>query len=363
MTYRSLLPILCLLCSPVPAQEPTAAKPAEADMMMGGAPQPGAEHKVLERFAGNWDVSMKMWMQPGAEPVTSTAADETKVVCNGFWILSKVSGPFQGQPFHGRAMMGYDPQAKKYRSVWVDSMGPWAAESTGTWDEASTTFTWNGEGTSPEGKKMTLRGVLKYTDDDSRVETIYMPGPDGKEFVHMEMSGKRSTKAGSVEDASAGSGAAALGEEHKQLAKSAGTWDADFRMEMGGMPPMQSKCTETNTVICNGLWLQGEFRGDMMGMPFEGRSITGYDAGKKKYVSWWFDSMSPTCSHSTGTYDAASKALVMNGRSIGMDGKPVSTVETMKWTGADERTFTMISKSEDGAEAGKMTIVYKRAKK
>src|SRR3569832_401364 len=69
-----------------------------------------------------------------------------------------------------------------------------------------------------------------------------------------------------------------LGEPHKMLAKGAGTWDAEVTMWMAdGSPPTKSTSSSVNTMLFGGLYQMSKHSGNMMGMPFEGMSIAGYD--------------------------------------------------------------------------------------
>src|SRR5688500_16062582 len=61
------------------------------------------------------------------------------------------------------------------------------------------------------------------------------------------------------------------GPEHDILKKDAGIWDATIQeMTEPGAPPKESKGVETNTLACGGLWLVTDFKGEMMGQPFQG---------------------------------------------------------------------------------------------
>jgi len=51
----------------------------------------------------------------------------------------------------------------------------------------------------------------------------------------------------------------------------------------------------------------------MMGMPFEGIGINGYDNLKKKFVSTWIDNMGTMIVMSTGTFDPATKTFTYMG--------------------------------------------------
>lgn len=144
------------------------------------------------------------------------------------------------------------------------------------------------------------------------------------------------------------------GPEHKEMAKREGVWDTI--MKAGGM---EHKGTVTFKVELGGLWLVGSMESDLGGQKFYGKSVDTYDAGKKKYVSVWFDSMSTTPMTMEGTYDTESKTLTMIGDGVGMDGKPAKwkSVSEMK----DKDTIQMRMFVGDGKEP-MFTVTYKRKK-
>src|SRR5262245_56720671 len=72
--------------------------------------------------------------------------------------------------------------------------------------------------------------------------------------------------------------------QHEQIAASAGEWESDVQMWMQpGAEPTKSKGSVSAKSICNGLWMVGRHGGEMMGKPFEGYELFGYDKDKKKY--------------------------------------------------------------------------------
>src|SRR5687767_13529697 len=98
------------------------------------------------------------------------------------------------------------------------------------------------------------------------------------------------------------------GPEHALLKMDVGTWDAVIEMVPGpGAPATKSKGVETNRIGCGGLCLIGDFKADVMGMPFEGHGVTTWDPAKKKYVGSWTDSMSKGLAIGESTYDPQTK--------------------------------------------------------
>ena len=80
------------------------------------------------------------------------------------------------------------------------------------------------------------------------------------------------------------------GESHKMLAKSNGTWNGEVTMWMApDAPPSTSKMTMVNKMVMDGRYQVSEAKGNMMGMPFNGMSTTGYDNHKKVFMSTWIE--------------------------------------------------------------------------
>lgn len=153
------------------------------------------------------------------------------------------------------------------------------------------------------------------------------------------------------------------GPEHEQLKKAAGVWDATVEMsEVPGKPPAVSKGTENSHMIAGGLWLVTDFKADMMGQPFEGHGVNGYDAAKKKYVGTWVDSWSAAVGITEGSVDAATKKETAWMEAPDPTGKMTRMKMETEWKDDDTRVFTMWTPGPDGKEFPGLKITYKRRK-
>lgn len=152
------------------------------------------------------------------------------------------------------------------------------------------------------------------------------------------------------------------GPEQDLLKRDVGVWDATVEMMMGppGTAPAASKGVETNTLL-GGLWLVTDFKGDMMGMPFQGHGTTGWDPDKKKYVGTWVDTMSTSVSTSEGTYDPAAKSMTSWMEAKDPTGATTKMKTVSEWKDKDTRVFTMYAPPPGGgADMQTMRITYKR---
>ena len=144
------------------------------------------------------------------------------------------------------------------------------------------------------------------------------------------------------------------GPEHEVLKKMVGNWDTT--MKMGGM---DSKGTATYKMDLGGLWLTSELKSELFGEKYTGRGFDTYDAGKKKYVIVWIDSMSTGALLMEGTYNSAKKTMTLAGDGLGMDGKTTKYKSLTEMPDDNTINFTMYI--GDGKEPT-FTIVYKRKK-
>jgi hypothetical protein len=147
------------------------------------------------------------------------------------------------------------------------------------------------------------------------------------------------------------------GPEHAHMKEFVGKWDAV--MEMGGQ---KSKATAEYRTICDGMWLESDFEGDLGGIKFQGHGVDGYNQKKKKYVGVWVDSMSSAPLHFEGDIDPTTKLMVMSGESLGPDGKPQKFKSTTEFKDKNHFTFKMYMVEPDGKEQPAFTIDYTRRK-
>lgn len=152
--------------------------------------------------------------------------------------------------------------------------------------------------------------------------------------------------------------------EHKLIASWAGTWDVTSKWRMDPAAAWdESKGVETVEIACGGFWAVSKFSGTMMGQPMEGRSQTGYDSHKKKFVGTWIDNFGSYLTTMEGTYDEKTKTLVMLSDMFDpMTGATMKVKLTTQDVSADERVMRMHFPTPDGKEFVGMEMTSKRRK-
>ncbi len=154
------------------------------------------------------------------------------------------------------------------------------------------------------------------------------------------------------------------GDMHKMLAKSDGEWNGEVTMWMyPGAPEQKSKSSSVNKMIMNGLYQEANHSGDMMGMPFSGKSIVGFDNHLKQFVSTWIDNMGSGVMVMKGPWDDATKTITLKGNMIDPGTKAETAVkETFKIVDDNNQEMEMFVMMPDGKEFKTMNIKYSRKK-
>ncbi len=162
--------------------------------------------------------------------------------------------------------------------------------------------------------------------------------------------------------------AATPGEFHDNLKPLAGKWTFTTRYRMSADGPWeQSTGSAVYKWILGGRILVQEVKANpspedaMMGGPFEGYGMTGYDNVSKKYFNVWCDNMGTGMMSSTGTCDSSGKTITYMGEfNDPMSGKVKRIKSVLKIVGDDKVVYEMYEKTPDGKEYMSLEVTYTR---
>lgn len=155
--------------------------------------------------------------------------------------------------------------------------------------------------------------------------------------------------------------AATPGEPHKLFASLAGSWTTQTKEWMeSGKPPMESTGTAELKMLLDGRFLYQEYNGQMMGQPFSGVGIDGYDNLTKKYVTAWIDTMGTGIFFMEGTASADGKTITLRGSHPEPGGGKMTHRAVWKIADANNHTFEMYGSHGKEKEAKFLEIVYTR---
>jgi hypothetical protein len=194
---RKILTLGCALAlctSALFADEPKKAaddmQKAQMEAWMK-ASTPGDAHKKLDHMVGNWNVTVKSWMAPGAPPMESTGTAENTWVLGHRWVQESFHGTFMGMPFEGIGYTGYDNIKQQYVGTWMDNMSTAVMTSAGKGGSGNTWEFTSSMDDPMTGKSSTITQKVTFADADHHSLEMWAPGPDGRQFKMMEISYSR----------------------------------------------------------------------------------------------------------------------------------------------------------------------------
>lgn len=325
-----------------------------------------AEHEALKEFVGTWYCKMVMPAMPGIpgmeKPTECEATETGELLANGLWLKWRSEGTMGGQPSQCLWLVGYDPFAKKYTSFCISNHESRPSELDGSYDAKAKAWSWSGQ--SEQGA---ISSAITWKDADTMVEVVRMTPPGASEPQTMTITRQRSkaAAASAARGNATGHDASQAGPtaEHKELLRTVGDWDAVLKTAIDPtQPPTEAKGTERVSAICGGRYTWSDFHGTMMGQPFEGHAVIGYDEAAKQYVSYCFDSTSPTWARTTGKIDGTSRALSLQGQCLCPLGTPMTMKEVLTWKDADTRHVNVEFSGKMGTQKMELTFVRKSGK-
>ena len=152
------------------------------------------------------------------------------------------------------------------------------------------------------------------------------------------------------------------GAQHLWLASTAGTYTLKIKSwsESSG-PAMEEAGTATRKMMLDGRVIAEDVNSTMMGTPFTGHGLMGYDNVSGKYWSTWTDSMSTGIMVNEGSCDARKACTFTGSWNDPIKKGPVKARMTTRWTSPTTQVFEMYGPGKDGKEMKMMEITYTKS--
>src|SRR5262245_22701405 len=83
------------------AWQDDAKRPPSPDSVLKAlaeAGKPGIEHKKLQPFVGDWNVTLRLWTDPSQPPAELKGTAERKWILGGRFVQETFKGEFDGKP-------------------------------------------------------------------------------------------------------------------------------------------------------------------------------------------------------------------------------------------------------------------------
>lgn len=153
------------------------------------------------------------------------------------------------------------------------------------------------------------------------------------------------------------------GEMHKMMAKYDGKFTTKSKMWFTpGAPATETTGMAVNEMIMGGRYQKSTYSGDMMGQPFTGEAVSGYDNARKVFISTWIDNMGTGIMYGEGEWNATTRSIETKGTQTDAmtDGK-IPYREVLTFIDEDHYRMEMYNVF-NGEEFKSMEILYERVK-
>ncbi len=153
---------------------------------------------------------------------------------------------------------------------------------------------------------------------------------------------------------------------HENLAKETGKWTAEMKFWNAYTPDAPAETMQSTAeykMILDNHYQEGIYKGEMWGMPFEGRSIVAFDNAKQEYISTWIDNMGTGLMVMRGTLDKTSNTVTLQGTMYDpVLQKDKKQKEVITYIDEDTQKMEMFDIDDNGKEFKTMEILSKRVK-
>ncbi|WP_166828008.1 DUF1579 domain-containing protein [Thalassoroseus pseudoceratinae] len=160
--------------------------PAEMEKLFEEYATPGTEHKQFRRMVGDWKTKTTSYYPNPEKPTVTEGSAKFRMILGGRFLQQRFQGEYEGKPYTGIGISGYDKATKKYVGSWMDTMGTGIMSTTGKYNEETHQMVESGTSHSPLGQ-IEFRMVTDYQSDDAFTFTMFMTVPGMPEMKSMEI--------------------------------------------------------------------------------------------------------------------------------------------------------------------------------
>jgi hypothetical protein len=183
-----VLGVAVLACLLVAADDPP---PLPKDPQSSFEPRsgPGAGQKFLEKFVGDWEVAKTFYPRSGGEPARATGQCHQKMINDGRFLESRFVFEQNGTKTTGLGLIGFEPEAGRFTSVWTDSRQTRMSLRQSQDPFNGEEIVLYGRTLNPDAKGPPRSRTVTRLEDDGRkiVHRQYALDGEGKERLVMEL--------------------------------------------------------------------------------------------------------------------------------------------------------------------------------
>ena len=154
--------------------------------------QPGEHHAVLNVLIGEWDGTIKVWDEPGADPVTVDVKVSRQWILGNRFVQETVTASSGNERFNGLGHIGYNNVDRQYVMFWMDDQSTTVQTEVGRYNQDTKILSTRGSSRDPAtGFIIMERSQLDLSKPDHHTIVVFTTDETGTETRAAEGEFKR----------------------------------------------------------------------------------------------------------------------------------------------------------------------------
>jgi hypothetical protein len=150
------------------------------------------EHGVLERLAGRWNTTIRVWpSEADSAGLTMRGRSETHMMLDGRFLIQQDSTRILNRLYNDFGVLGYDHLKGAYTMVWMDIQGTDMVNLSGAVNDSGNVLTMQGERVRGKNGGSELKLVYRSFDGNNRQLEFWEEKTAGKMRRTMQIVYKR----------------------------------------------------------------------------------------------------------------------------------------------------------------------------
>lgn len=149
-------------------------------------------------------------------------------------------------------------------------------------------------------------------------------------------------------------------EHHKALQPLVGSWNTRAKLWLGGPKPEQVTGHAEVKSILGGRFVEEHYDTVILGKPFAGQGVLGYDTRAKKYVATWIDTWGTWITVEAGGADATLKKLTLTAEDYDVATGKTRPLKFVYDLDGNDHHVMRVYETIEGKETLTMEIDYRR---
>jgi hypothetical protein len=130
-------------------------------------------------MAGKWELAVKFWASPGAQPDTSSGTAENRMILGGRFLECRSSSGEGAAAMEAMTIIGFDRRTSLYQYIGLDTWGTYYITAAGKFDESKGVITFSGEDFDPMVNFTQVYDiVLTIIDNDQFISELIFKNPE-----------------------------------------------------------------------------------------------------------------------------------------------------------------------------------------